>query len=256
MSSKQPGAVRPRRTARAAGSVASPQGGKHLGAAASAAPAPPWTPRGLRPRSEGSVYPCRSALRPCPGPEARRFPPRRQTGGPTTRPACLVVSSAIGSNNPEVQEAFRLGIPVVDRRQWMPAATEGADVVAVAGTHGKSTTSAMLGWALAGAGRGPYVSLVGAQVPQFSLPALGLHVEPGPEGRGADLAPGFAADARTAGDLASPAAGAVAAGEEIPDEGLRARMVVEVRALFAFPDARRADLSCGCRKLSFDSQSC
>lgn len=89
----------------------------------------------------------------------------------------MTVSSAVASTNPEVQEAFRLGIPVVDRRQWMPAATHGAEVVAAAGTHGKSTTAAMLGWALSGRCDGPFAALVGAHVPQLSHPSLGLHVE-------------------------------------------------------------------------------
>lgn len=62
----------------------------------------------------------------------------------TTIPDAVVVSSAVPSNNVEVRWARQHGIPVFTRSQWLARTTKGKTVIAVAGTHGKTTTSAML----------------------------------------------------------------------------------------------------------------
>ena len=80
----------------------------------------------------------------------------------------LVVTSAIAKNHPELEEARRLGIPVIRRAEALGEATsgEGRELVAVAGTHGKSTTTVMTAEALAAAGKDP-TALVGARVARW-----------------------------------------------------------------------------------------
>jgi UDP-N-acetylmuramate--alanine ligase len=70
-------------------------------------------------------------------------------------PDAVVVSTAIPPDNPELQEARRRGIPVVTRAQVLAALTEGHRTVAVAGTHGKTTTTSMITVMLAGVGTDP-----------------------------------------------------------------------------------------------------
>jgi UDP-N-acetylmuramate--alanine ligase len=67
----------------------------------------------------------------------------------------VVVSSAIPRDAPEVQRALSLGIPVIRRAEALGYATRGGTVVAVAGTHGKTTTTAMTTEALTAAGLAP-----------------------------------------------------------------------------------------------------
>ncbi len=67
----------------------------------------------------------------------------------------VVISSAIPDGNPEVAEARRRGFPVVKRRQLLGELTAGKKAIAVAGTHGKTTTTAMIAWILVEAGLKP-----------------------------------------------------------------------------------------------------
>ena len=67
----------------------------------------------------------------------------------------VVVSSAVPEDNPEVVEARRRGLPVIKREQLLGALTEGKKTIAVAGTHGKTTTSAMIAWILTEVGLDP-----------------------------------------------------------------------------------------------------
>jgi UDP-N-acetylmuramate--alanine ligase len=60
----------------------------------------------------------------------------------------VVRSSAIPDDNPEVVAALGLKIPVYKRADTLARLMEGKTVIAVAGTHGKTTTSAMLAWIL------------------------------------------------------------------------------------------------------------
>lgn len=58
---------------------------------------------------------------------------------------CIVVSSAIKEDNPELVEAKKRSIPVFHRSDVLNAILDSAQGIAVAGAHGKSTTSAMTG---------------------------------------------------------------------------------------------------------------
>jgi len=57
----------------------------------------------------------------------------------------LIVSTAITSGNPELEEAKRKGIPVWHRSELLAYLAKDDKLVAVTGTHGKTTTSAMVG---------------------------------------------------------------------------------------------------------------
>jgi UDP-N-acetylmuramate--alanine ligase len=67
----------------------------------------------------------------------------------------VVRSSAVVDDNPEVQAAMRAGIPVLKRAEFLGRLTDGKRTLAVAGTHGKTTTTAMLAWILTALGRDP-----------------------------------------------------------------------------------------------------
>lgn len=75
----------------------------------------------------------------------------------------IVVSAAIPEDNEELKAAVRLGIPVWRRSQLIGYLMRDKIGVAVAGMHGKSTTSAMIATILEEAGEDPTV-LVGAEV--------------------------------------------------------------------------------------------
>ncbi|MGH2542142.1 MAG: UDP-N-acetylmuramate--L-alanine ligase, partial [Ardenticatenaceae bacterium] len=78
----------------------------------------------------------------------------------------VVISSAIPADNPERLAAEATGIPVLKRDRWLSEMTQDAALVAVAGTHGKSTTSALITLMLANAGLDP-TAIIGAEVPQL-----------------------------------------------------------------------------------------
>ena len=67
----------------------------------------------------------------------------------------VVVSTAIPPTNPEVVEAQRLGVPVLRRAEALRALVATKPGIAVAGSHGKTTTSSMLALVLRGAGWKP-----------------------------------------------------------------------------------------------------
>jgi UDP-N-acetylmuramate--alanine ligase len=75
----------------------------------------------------------------------------------------VVVTAAVKSDHPELAAARRLGIPVIPRKDALAALVNGRTVVAVAGTHGKTTTTVMATEALAGAGLAP-TGLAGGRV--------------------------------------------------------------------------------------------
>ena len=76
----------------------------------------------------------------------------------------VVVSTAIESDNPGLVRAAELGIPVVHRAKALAHALSGHRLVAVVGTCGKSTVTAMLGHVLAECGLDPFC-VNGANVP-------------------------------------------------------------------------------------------
>lgn len=67
----------------------------------------------------------------------------------------VVRSSAISDENVEVQEARALGIPVMKRAEFMKDFLHDYQVIAIAGTHGKTTTTAMIAWILTYLGADP-----------------------------------------------------------------------------------------------------
>ena len=70
-------------------------------------------------------------------------------------PDAVVASSAIRPGNPELLEASERGIPIWARAQALAAAAAGRRTIAVAGTHGKTTTTSMIAFALERAGADP-----------------------------------------------------------------------------------------------------
>ncbi len=82
----------------------------------------------------------------------------------------VVVSSAVPTGNPEVEEAQRRGIPVLKRAEWLGRMMAGKRGVAVAGTHGKTTTTAMIALILREAGLDP-TFIVGGDIPQLGTNA-------------------------------------------------------------------------------------
>ncbi len=67
----------------------------------------------------------------------------------------VVISTAILENNPELIEARRHGLEIWHRAQMLAHLGVGLDTLAVAGTHGKTTTSSMLASALDALGADP-----------------------------------------------------------------------------------------------------
>jgi UDP-N-acetylmuramate--alanine ligase len=67
----------------------------------------------------------------------------------------VIRSSAIADDNPEVIAAKHAGIPVYKRADFLGRLMTDKTGIAVAGTHGKTTTTAMLAWTLFAMGRDP-----------------------------------------------------------------------------------------------------
>src|SRR6266568_3088440 len=78
----------------------------------------------------------------------------------------VVVTAAVPGDHPELKRARALGVPVVRRADALSQAVAGGTVVAVAGTHGKTTTTVMVTEALAAAGRDP-TGLAGGRVARW-----------------------------------------------------------------------------------------
>lgn len=79
----------------------------------------------------------------------------------------LVVTSAMPKDHPELQRARECGVPIIRRAEALGEVTRGRELVAIAGTHGKTTTTVMTTQALAAAGRDP-TALVGGRVAEWS----------------------------------------------------------------------------------------
>ncbi|MGI9155214.1 MAG: UDP-N-acetylmuramate--L-alanine ligase [Marmoricola sp.] len=73
----------------------------------------------------------------------------------------LVVSTAVRADNPEVVEAVRLGLRLLPRSAALESVMQGRRVVAVAGTHGKTTTTSLLTVALQTCGADPSFAIGG-----------------------------------------------------------------------------------------------
>jgi UDP-N-acetylmuramate--alanine ligase len=75
----------------------------------------------------------------------------------------VVTSSAIAAENPEVIEAHKLHIPVIQRAEMLAELMRLKYGIAIAGMHGKTTTTSMVAAVLAGGGLDPTV-VVGGRV--------------------------------------------------------------------------------------------
>ncbi|MFM7365349.1 MAG: UDP-N-acetylmuramate--L-alanine ligase [Cuspidothrix sp.] len=75
----------------------------------------------------------------------------------------VICSTAINSNNLEYKAALELGCPILHRSDVLAALIADYYSIAVAGTHGKTTTSSMIGYMLLEAGLDPTI-LVGGEV--------------------------------------------------------------------------------------------
>jgi UDP-N-acetylmuramate--alanine ligase len=73
----------------------------------------------------------------------------------------LVYSSAISDNNPEIQEAIRKKIPVIKRAEMLAELMDNKYGIAVAGTHGKTTTTSMISFTVIEAGLDPTITVGG-----------------------------------------------------------------------------------------------
>ena len=95
------------------------------------------------------------------------------------RPDLVVVGNAVSRGNPEAEAAERAGVPVMSFPQALARFLIGErHAVVVAGTHGKSTTTALIAWLLDHAGCDPGF-FVGAVIRNFTTPVrlgAGSHV--------------------------------------------------------------------------------
>jgi len=78
----------------------------------------------------------------------------------------VVMSQAIEDSNPELMQARRLGMRVVRYPELLALLMECQKGIAVAGTHGKSTTTSMIAYVMQRAGLDPSY-MIGAEVPQL-----------------------------------------------------------------------------------------
>ena len=82
----------------------------------------------------------------------------------------LTYSTAVSENNVEIRQARRLGIPVLSRAELLEAIVALRRTIAVAGTHGKTTTSSMLALVLVEAGLRPSF-IIGGEVNEIGTNA-------------------------------------------------------------------------------------
>ncbi len=75
----------------------------------------------------------------------------------------VIASSAVSESNVELQAARSAGIPVLRRSEFLGQLTSEYRTIAVAGTHGKTTTSGLIAWILNQAGFNPSFIVGGMQ---------------------------------------------------------------------------------------------
>ncbi|MEA9978592.1 MULTISPECIES: UDP-N-acetylmuramate:L-alanyl-gamma-D-glutamyl-meso-diaminopimelate ligase [unclassified Pseudomonas] len=86
-------------------------------------------------------------------------------------PDVVVIGNALSRGNPAVEYVLNKGLPYVSGPQWLADhVLQGRWVLAVAGTHGKTTTSSMLAWVLEHAGMSPGF-LIGGVPQNFAVSA-------------------------------------------------------------------------------------
>ncbi len=87
------------------------------------------------------------------------------------KPELFVIGNVVSRGNPLMEAILDAGAPYVSGPQWVGEnLLRGQHVLAVAGTHGKTTTSAMLAWILESAGRAPGF-LIGGVPENFGISA-------------------------------------------------------------------------------------
>ena len=91
-------------------------------------------------------------------------------------PDVVLISSAVDAANPERQAAEELGLPVVKRSEFLPALLFNRRLIAIAGTHGKTTTTAMIVQVLRRAGI-DCGYIIGSDVPTYGNAAAGSAAE-------------------------------------------------------------------------------
>jgi UDP-N-acetylmuramate--alanine ligase len=79
----------------------------------------------------------------------------------------VLMSTAIADDNPELLEARKQGIRIQERRDFITRMTAGYQTIAIAGTHGKTTTSALLTHVLKEAGLDPSY-IVGGMIRNYA----------------------------------------------------------------------------------------
>jgi UDP-N-acetylmuramate--alanine ligase len=128
-------------------------------------PAPELVPEPLPPTTGGNVV----ALKP--GLERSRHQNSRERVDPSLRSQRsqtsdlpqVVCSTAINPANSEYRAALELGCPILHRSDVLAALIQDYQSIAIAGTHGKTTTSSMVGYLLLKAGLDPTI-VVGGEV--------------------------------------------------------------------------------------------
>ena len=89
----------------------------------------------------------------------------------TPAPDLVVIGNALSRGNPAVEYVLNQGLPYVSGPQWLADhVLQGRWVLAVAGTHGKTTTSSMLAWVQEHAGMSPGF-LIGGVPQNFGISA-------------------------------------------------------------------------------------
>ncbi len=87
------------------------------------------------------------------------------------RPDMVVIGNALSRGNPLVEDVLNKGLPYTSGPQWLAEQVlRGRWILAVAGTHGKTTTSGMLAWILEYAGLEPGF-LIGGVPENFGVSA-------------------------------------------------------------------------------------
>ena len=108
-------------------------------------------------------------------------------------PDIYVIGNVVSRGNPLMEEILNQGLPYISGPQWLAEnVLQGKWVLAVAGTHGKTTTSSMLAWILEYAGLAPGFLIggvpenfgVSARLPQVPPAQTIKQSSPSPFGRG------------------------------------------------------------------------
>ena len=118
--------------------------------------------------SDGPLYPPMSGRLASLGIEVR---PAWSAANVTPDVTHVVVGNLARGDNPELLEALRRGLPVASMPETLRREIlSGRHPVVVAGTHGKTTTTALVAWLLASAGRDPGFLVAGEPL-NFGVPA-------------------------------------------------------------------------------------